>query len=818
MQKLFLIVGLIFFSTQMFSQNNLSGMVTTPEGELLAGASVLVNPGNHGTVTNEKGEFKLSNIQQQQVTLTVSFLGYENRQQSIDLSETGFIKVTMTPRSHLTEEVVVTAYRAGNKSPVAHTDLGREELQEAGAGNDIPSLLKLTPSLITTSESGTGLGYTAFRIRGTDPTRINVTMNGVPVNDAESQGVFWANMPDFASSVENVQIQRGVGTSTQGSAAFGASVNFQTTTSEPRAYAELSSTAGSFNTLKNSLRMGTGMINDRFSFEGRYSRLKSDGYIHNAFSDHQSLYLSGTMHFDHSFLKMIVLHGDQETGISWWGVPQELLETNRKYNPAGVYTDESGQEQYYEDQTDNYKQTHSQLFYSVAPSDRLHFTAALHYTRGDGYYEQYKEDEAFADYALSNINIENAGIESTDLIRRKWMGNDFYGVTLSGNASLLPGLDFTFGGGWSRYDGNHFGRLIWMRYAGNTEKEHTWYYNNGLKTESNVFSKLNWQISPAIRAFADLQYRNINYEMSGEDDDLMSLTQEHDFSFINPKAGFYFTPNQQNSLYIFAGISNREPTRTNFKDAKNDPNATPKAERLMDIELGHTFQSAVFSSGINLFYMHYNDQLVPTGEKSSVGYDIMTNVENSYRAGVELMAAIQPASWLNWDINVTLSRNIISDYVETAENSFPVMVNGEILMEDGEQVWDSEIITKEHGDTQIAYSPPITGSSNLTFEPLKDFSISVLSKYVGEQYFDNTESEARKLDAYFVNDLKFGWSLFPKSFKQLDLQLTIHNVLDHEYESNAYGGNWYEQGDEKTWAYYYPMAGRYFMGQVVIKF
>ncbi|WP_291856874.1 TonB-dependent receptor [Marinilabilia sp.] len=804
MQKLLFVLGLIFLVSPVFSQHQLTGVVTTGDGEPLAGASVAVNPGNRGTTTTDNGTFSFSIINDEMVKLTVSFLGYETWQQNISPANTSSIQVRMVPKSHLKEEVIVTAYRVGSKTPVAHTNLGREDLQQAGAGNDIPSMLKLTPSLISTSESGTGLGYTAFRIRGTDATRINVTMNGVPVNDSESQGVFWANMPDFANSVENVQIQRGVGTSTQGPAAFGATVNFQTTTSEPQAYAELSSTAGSFNTLKNSLRMGTGMINDRFSFEGRYSRLKSDGYIHNAFSDHQSLYLGGTLHFDHSFLKMILLHGDQETGISWWGVPQERLETDRKYNPAGVYTDEFGVEQYYEDQTDNYKQTHSQLFYSVAPSDRLYFTAALHYTRGDGYYEQYKEDEALADYALPNLAIGDQTVETTDLIRRKWMGNDFYGATLSGNASLLPGLEFTFGGGWNQYDGNHFGRIIWMRYAGNTEKEHNWYYNNGLKTDYNLFSKLNLQVSPAIRAFADLQYRNINYEMSGNDDDLLSLAQEHDFSFINPKAGFYLTPDEKNNIYVFAGISNREPTRTNFKDAKNDPNAIPKAEMLIDIELGHTFHSTIFSSGLNLYYMHYDDQLVPTGEKSSVGYDIMTNVEKSYRAGVELMAAVKPVSWLSWDVNLTLSRNIINGFVETAVNY--------------DENWEEETITKNHGDTQIAYSPSISGSSNLSVEPARNFKVSLASKYVGEQYFDNTESEARKLDAYLVNDLQFGWSLFPKSLKQIDLQLTIHNVLDHEYESNAYGGNWYEQGKEETWAYYYPMAGRYFMGQIVIKF
>jgi iron complex outermembrane receptor protein len=804
MQKLLLVVGLILLSTQLFSQNALKGIVYSNEGELLTGASVVINPGNRGTVTNQEGEFTFTEIAPNNIEVAVSFLGYETWQQKVNLSTTSFIKITMTSKTHLTEEVVVTAYRAGNKTPVAHTDLGGEKLRSTGAGNDIPSLLKLTPSLITTSESGTGLGYTGFRIRGTDPTRINVTMNGVPVNDSESQGVFWANMPDFANSVENVQIQRGVGTSTQGPAAFGATVNFQTQTSEPEAYGEVSSTAGSFSTVKNSLRMGTGMINDKFSFEGRYSRLNSDGYIQNAFSDHQSLYLGGTLHLDQSFLKMVLLHGDQRTGISWWGVPEEMLKENRRYNPAGAYTDEFGNERYYDDQTDNYKQTHAQLFYSHSVSDRFYFTTALHYTRGDGYYEQYKQDESFTDYGLPNLTISDQTIETTDLIRRKWMGNDFYGGTVSGNANLSPGIEFTFGGGWNQYDGNHFGRLIWMRYAGNTEKGHERYYNNGLKTDYNVFAKLKWQASPLLMAFVDLQYRGIKYEMTGKDDDLLSLDQEHDFNFFNPKAGFYFTPNNRHSFYGFAGISNREPTRTNFKDAKNDPSATPQSEQLIDVEIGHNYQSSIFSSGINLYYMHYKDQLVPTGEKSNTGYDIMTNVPDSYRAGIELVTALRPVSWLTWDMNVTLSRNIIKDYVETAVNYT--------------EAWEEETITKDLGDTQIAYSPSVSGSSNLSAELFKNLKASLISKYVGEQYFDNTENEVRKLDAYFVNDLQFTWSFYPKAFKQIDLQLTIHNVLDHEYSSNAYGGNWYEQGVEKTWAYYYTMAGSYFMGQMVLKF
>ncbi len=804
MRKFLLLTGLIFISVQMFSQHMLNGVVHTEDGDPLAGATILMKPGDQGTVTDRNGQFRFSNVSEENVQITVSFLGYEKWQENINLSKTSTLEITLEPRSQLTEEVVVTAYRAGSRTPVAHTNLGREELQSTGAGNDIPSLLKLTPSLITTSESGTGLGYTNIRIRGTDPTRINVTMNGVPVNDPESQNVFWANMPDFANSIENVQIQRGIGTSTQGPAAFGATVNFRTTTSDPEPYSELNSMAGSFNTYKNSIRMGTGLIDDKFSFEGRYSRLKSDGYIHNAFSDHQSLYLSGALHLDNSFLKMIVLHGDQKTGISWWGVPQEMLATDRTYNPAGIYTDESGTEQYYEDQTDNYQQTYAQLFYNLTVSENLYFTAALHYTRGDGHYEQYKEDEKFDDYGLANLNISDQTIETTDLVRRKWMGNDFYGATLSGNAALSSNINLTFGGGWNQYDGDHFGKMIWMRYAGDTEKGHEWYFNNGLKTDYNVFSKLDWQATPFFNLFADLQYRGIKYELSGNDDDLFPMDQEHNFNFFNPKAGFYITPGNNHNYYVFAGMTNREPTRTNFKEAKGDPDAIPKAEKMYDLEAGHKYQSGAISTGINLYYMHYTDQLVPTGEKSSVGYDIMTNVPESYRAGVELITAIKPINWLNWDMNLTLSRNIIRNYVETAVNY--------------DESWEEESITKNLGNTQIAYSPSVTGSSKLTAEVVRNLKTSIISKYVGEQYFDNTSSDERKLDAYFVNDLQFSWSLFPKSVKRINLQMTIHNVLDHEYESNAYGGNWYEQGNEKTWAYYYPMAGRYYMGQVVLKF
>ncbi|MGQ1946885.1 TonB-dependent receptor [Geofilum sp. OHC36d9] len=797
-----LLMMLVMTSVVAMSQYRFLGVVTDEQSNPLPGAAIWLDE-SLATVTNNQGRFEFSEINKGVHALKISFLGYEMLAQDIEINADVNLEFKMTQKWHLTPEVIVSAYRAGDKAPVAYSNKSGNALRSLGTTEDLPYLLQLMPSLVATSESGIAVGSTAFRVRGSDPTRINVTVNGIPLNDSESQGVYWVNMPDFSGSVQEVQVQRGVGTSANGSAAFGATVNFRSGADTTEPFAEAVSAAGSYNTFKNSVKMSTGLINDRFSFEGRYSNVQSDGYIKNAFANHKSLYLSGTMHFASSFLKMNVIHGDQRTGISWWGVPQELLKIDRRYNPAGVYTDINGNEQYYKDQSDNYIQTHYQAFFSHAFSLNSDMTLALHYTRGDGFYEQYKEGESFADYALPNVEVGDQTVETTDLVRQKWMANDFYGFVFSGNQQAGDFLKLSVGGGWNRYDGDHYGKIIWARYASNMEKDYEWYFNNGLKTDYNIFTKLDFDFG-AVSFLLDMQYRGVDYEMSGFDDDLNSLDQNHSFNFFNPKAGFFVTVNEAVDAYASFGVANREPTRTNFKDANGDPDAMPQAERLFDWEAGTGFKSGMASFNVNLFYMLYRDQLVPTGEKSNVGYDIMTNVEKSYRAGAELQWGIRPVHFLRWDGNITLSRNKIENYVETADE---YDADGNALVR----------ITPL-GTTDIAYSPSLVVGSSLAVKCFKGANVTLNSKYVGEQFFDNTSSNDRQLDAYLVHDLKLSYGFTPAWMKQVEISLMVNNLSNLKYESNAYGGNWYEEGVEQTWAYYYPMAPRYYMGQLVLKF
>ncbi|WP_289054343.1 TonB-dependent receptor [Carboxylicivirga marina] len=815
MKKFYAFVIVTMLSISAIAQTTINGRVTDENGEALVGVNVIIQNSYNGTITDSDGDYSIS-TKETIPSLVFSYVGYKTQTVEVQGST---VNTTLSTVAVLTDEVIVSAIKAGNKAPIAYTNITKAQLKERPAADDIPYMLSLTPSAVATSETGIGVGYTALRIRGTDPTRINVTINGVPLNDPESQGVFWVNMPDFTSSVDEVQIQRGVGTSTNGAAAFGASINFQTTSINDQASARIESTAGSFNTFVNSVNASTGLLNDKFAFDVRYSKLQSDGYIDYAFSDHQSLYVSGSMLTNNGLLKMNLIYGDQKTGISWWGVPQEMLfkpewegddwEPNRTYNPAGEYTDEFGNTQYYEGQTDNYKQTHYQLFYSHAVNSQFNINGALHYTRGDGYYEQYKEDEAYADYGWNPIMIGDATIDETDLIRQKWLENDFYGFTASANYRG-DNYSASFGGGWNRYEGDHFGEVIWARYAGTSEKGDRWYDNYGEKTYYNFFAKVNYRPTEALNTFLDLQLRQISYQMDGIDDDLLPLIQSHNFNFFNPKVGLSYDVNKQQQAYFSVGVSNREPTRTNFKDAKGDAMSYPKAERLIDFETGYNYRSSNLSASVNFFYMLYDDQLVPTGEKNNVGADIMTNVKDSYRTGVEFVFGAKIIEGLNWDGNLSLSANKIKDFVEYSslsdENWNPI----------GQKV-------TELGTTDIAYSPDVISSSILSYAFNSNVKMSWITKYVGEQFFDNTSSSDRMLDAYLINNLKIDMSLFPQFAKRIGLQVMVNNLMDVEYENNAYGGNYYQRDasgvdTEYTWAYYYPQAGRHFMTKLVLEF
>ncbi len=805
---------LLFLSLLMccgaMAQTIVSGKITDLTGKVLPGANIVCDELKSGTVSDANGNYRLEVVGQGVNSIRVTFIGYKPAMRQIQTRKNVVVDFHLEEEHLVTGEVIVSAIRASAKTPVAYTNITKADIQARQVGDDIPYLLSLSPSAVTTSEAGLGLGNTALRIRGTDPSRINITANGIPINDPESQSVFWVNMPDFSSSVEEIQIQRGVGTSTNGAAAFGATINMSTSNYKANPSATISSTAGSYGTFVNSAQVSSGLINNRFAFDARYSDLQSDGYVRRAFSDHHSLFLSGIMMGDHNLLKATIIHGKQQTGISWNGATREEMDADHRYNSAGRYTDENGTVRFYDNETDNYTQNHYQLAYSHILNNHFDISTTLHYTYGEGFYENYKEDRKFSKYGWDKVVVGNQTIDRTDAIQQKWMENHFYGITLAGNYHL-HNLNLSVGGGWNHYDGDHFGEVIWMRHMGSHEKGDRWYFNNGDKKDFNIFAKSNWQPVEKLNVMVDLQYRTIDYGITGEDDDNIMMDIHHSYNFFNPKAGLYFDLNNKNQIYASFGISNREPTRTNFKDAKGDDNATPQAERLYDWEAGYRFQSNRFSANVNLFYMSYKDQLIPTGEKSDTGSDIMTNVEKSYRAGAELMAGVKITSRLAWDANLTLSANKIKNFI----------FQGALLDANWEET--GRTVSYDLGTTDIAFSPNVVGSSIISFTPVPQFKIAFISKYVGEQYFDNTSSADRQLDAYFINNLQLDYHLFPQKMQRISFQLLINNLFDLKYENNAYGGaSFFENGAnkpiEETWAYYYPQAGTNVMGKITLSF
>lgn len=784
----------------------LSGTVRDPQGSPLAGANVVVAQTYLGVTTDREGVFELNLGPGRSYDIRVSYMGFETQVLQVRPPYQDHFEIMLKPSVFVADEVVVTATRAGNLTPMAYDNVPEQQIRAMNMGQDMGYLLKLTPSLVQSSESGTGIGYTNFRIRGVDPSRINITVDGIPLNDAESQQVFWVNMPALSSSLNSIQVQRGVGTSTNGAAAFGATVNMQTSTPSVDPYAAVNTTFGSFNTGIYTVKAGTGLIRDKLGFDVRYSKLKSDGYVDYASSDNQSMQFTGTYFTRKGRLKADVILGEEHTGISWWGIDEVTLDTNRTYNPAGQYVTPSGEPRYYENQTDNYWQNHYHLIYSTNLSSNLVLNTALFYVDGKGYYEQFKQDEALYDYYLDDIISDGDTITHTDLVRQKWLDNDFYGGVFS---LLYTGdrLSLTGGGGLNRYAGQHKGKIIWMRYAGDTEKGHTWYRNSSLKWDGNLYIKSNYQVSQRMNLFADMQYRYVYYHLEGIDDDgyKRELGQEHQFHFFNPKLGAKLEIDPRQVAYASFSIGNREPTRQNYKDATGDPGSTPKAERLRDLELGYSYTSQALALAFNVYYMNYRNQLVSTGELSTDGYPIMTNMEKSYRAGVELSIGIQPFSFVNWNANLTLSRNRILDFVES-------------YMDYDSDTWEATPATRALGDVTIAYSPSVISSSDLTFHLAKAMDLHFISQYVGEQYFVNTMNEHMKLDAWFVNNLRFDYSFPVKKLGLVGIQFQVNNLFNVLYENNAYGGTWWEDGREYYWSAYFPQATINYLAKVSLEF
>ena len=640
----------MLFSIQLSAQFTLSGMVTSTAGDVLQGASVSLKGGSQGTTSDQSGKFLLS-VGEGNYNVVISYIGFNTETLSVKMTgdrDLGIIE--LTPRSYKGEEVIISALRAGVQTPVAYTNISGEEIAERNFGQDIPYLIGQTPSMIVSSDAGQGIGYTAMRIRGTDANRINVTVNGIPLNDAESHGVFWVDMPDLATSTNQIQVQRGVGTSTNGAGAFGATVNLQTTDMNKDPYVSYDVSGGSYNTMKNSLSLGTGLLQDRFTIDFRLSDIHSDGYIDRSRADLQSYYLSAGYYGEKSTLKFITFGGFEEVYQAWDGVPSELLSINRTYNGLGAYTDTAGNTAYYENQVDHYDQVHYQLHFNRKFSQEWTMNAALHYTLGKGYYEQYENGEDYAYYGMKYPVVGNDTVFETNLIRRKWLDNDFYGAIAS--VKYETGQQaFVLGGGWNRYYGLHYGKVIWAEMMGENIPGHQWYEGIGDKTDWNIYSKYYRYFTDRLTGYADLQVRAINHDIQGTDAKNRDVTQQHEYLFFNPKAGITFEPASGQRAFLSYARANREPNRNNYTDAPQD--ILPVKETLNDVEAGYSIHSKSWNAGITAYYMHYIDQLVLTGQINEVGYPIMVNVPLSYRAGIELEGAFNFEDKIRWAGNLT---------------------------------------------------------------------------------------------------------------------------------------------------------------------
>lgn len=708
-------------------------------------------------------------------------------------------------------QIEIVANRATAKTPVAFTNVSKGELENYNDGRDIPYLLQMTPSLITTSDAGAGMGYTSLRVRGTDGSRINITANGIPINNPESHNVYWVNMPDLASSLRDVQIQRGAGTSVNGAGAFGASINMLTDAPSEEHYAEVSGSYGMYNTNRETLRVGSGLIGGHWSFDARISHLGSDGYIERATSELWSYFGQMAYRNGGTMLRLLAFGGKEETYMAWdYASKEDMEKYGRRYNPCGEYTDSEGNRAYYADQKDNYIQHHLQLHFSQVLSDRWRMSAALHYTKDDGYYNQYKTGRTLEEYGLAPFyDAEGNKIKKSDLIRLKNNENGFGGGTVHFNYEYGD-WNVTFGGAANSFNGHHFGQIAWVRnYVGALDPLQKYYNNTGKKFDSNIYARANYDFARYFSAFADLQYRHIHYTIDGASDNYdwntgapAVLAVDRRWDFFNPKAGLNFSRGGHRAFASWS-VAHKEPTRDNFTDG--DPAHEPQAERLFDYELGYSFSSRIFSAGVNLYYMDYKDQLVVTGQLSDTGNPLSINTPSSYRMGIELQAGLRPVKWFSWDINATVSRNRIKNFTE-------------YIYEDE---WTNPI-SFDCGDTPIAFSPDLILHNAFNFS-VAGFEAQLASNYVGKQYMNNARSEDTALDAYFVSDLHLGYT-FKKlhGIRKLRLGFSIYNIFNAKYFNNGYCGAGYKVKDgEKViyrYAGYAAQAPAHVMANIALTF
>jgi iron complex outermembrane receptor protein len=809
--RLFAMVGMLSLSIPnvLWSQSTIRGNVYDENGEPVFAARLKIKGTYLMTTTNLSGAFSFEGLKDDQIyVLEISQIGFQTLTDTIRTSSSELIKnYSLRALEFMTNSVVVSGSKITDNSPMTFNNINREEIEKMNFGQDIPYLLDEIPSSVVSSDAGAGIGYTGIRIRGTDPTRTNVTINGIPINDAESHGVFWVNMPDFVSSVDNIQVQRGVGTSSNGGAAFGAGIHMTTNAVNRDAYAEMENAAGSFRTLRHTLRAGTGLINNQFSMDVRLSKISSDGYIERASSDLRAFYVSGAWLTDKHSLRFNIFSGHEVTYQAWNGVLQEHLASNRRKNTAGMYEDAYGNIRYYDNEVDNYQQTHYQLHYSGHLSKKWNQAISLHYTRGLGYFEQFRRNDRFSTYGLTPIQIYNAELDTiqtinrTDLIRRRWLDNHFYGVVYGLTYNNGKGIQITWGAAANQYIGDHYGEIIWARFASQSEIRDRYYDNTAVKSEANSYIRANYQ-RDKWDFYGELHYRFIDFRFTGNAvvfEEMVLTEQVVNYNFLNPKAGFSYVLNKNNNFYFSYAQANREPVRRDFTEST--PASRPLPERLHNIEIAHLIQQKKFTVKTTGYLMYYVNQLVLNGKINDVGAYTRTNVDQSYRAGVELEAGYKPNKYWHFTGNAAISRNKILSHSEFIDN-----------FDDGSQV------EQHFTNTDIAFSPSFITSGRVCYLPIENLEISLIGKFVGKQYLDNTQNEDRVINPFHYANARVNYVIKNKVFKEIHFGLLLNNITNNFYENNGYTFSYIYEGRLITENYYFPQAGFNFLGSIKLRF
>ncbi|WP_417785672.1 TonB-dependent receptor [Tenacibaculum sp.] len=776
---------LVLFTTLTASAQTftLSGKVIDANKKPLVGATVTVATLNKGTATDFNGDFKL-NLLKGTYVFKVSHVGFEPLLQEVIITKNQQFTFQLTSDEAILDEVLVSAVRVKADAPVTHSNLSKQEIEKRNLGQDIPVLLNYLPSVTSSSDAGAGIGYTYIRVRGSDATRVNVTINGIPYNDAESQGTFWVNMGDFTSSTQSLQLQRGVGTSTNGSGAFGASLNILTDAVSEEAGGEISNAFGSYGTRKHTVKFTTGKLNNGFEFAGRLSNIYSDGYVDRAFTDLKSYFLQGSYTDDNTLIKALVFGGKERTYQAWYGLTPEELKENRRQNP---YT--------YDNETDNYWQDHYQLHWNEKLSENWSTNIGLNYTKGEGYFEQYKEDSAVSKYdgIVEATGTDWYGSPATDLIVRRWLDNDFY-VANANVTYKTEKFELISGASYSNYTGDHFGEVIWAKeFADGASIRDRYYFSDAKKNDFSVFSKATFNVFDNLKTFVDVQGRFIDYQTNGLTSDRNPLNVDTSFSFFNPKLGVTYTINKENSIYASYARANREPNRDDFQNGIN-----VQHETLDDFELGWRLHNKTVQLNTNIYYMSYDNQLIQTGGLNDVGEYLRENAKDSYRLGVEIDANINVSDKFSINQNLTVSSNKINNF---------------ILDRDGLQ--------RNIGTTDIAFSPNIIAGNALVYRPTKGLQLALLSKFVGEQYLSNTNTEASKLDSYYVSDFNVSYELEMNTiFKSIVFTGLVNNLFDKEYVDRGYTylNTWDTPGTSFEVQGYYPQATRNFLVGATLKF